>query len=280
MAKQIAEVKSINSFINKFLMENLDSEDHGVLMEAWNSEGIQKELQKLLPTSEKKIKDPNAPKRGKSSYLFFCEDHRAAAKERLEEAGGDYKATDVTKMLGTMWTELKDDVKRKKEFANYEKKSKEDKERYEREIASYVPPSEEELNDVGEEEGEQIEIGKCTYDKIKKEYNTSVLGDPTCCNPPSCVTDSEYEMNKNHLDRAYLIAALQVLFVILNGFYWKKGLTPHVRNKGILILALVSMLCGLFTYWDRPGDKYKLLFGISESITIPIFLLMIIFSLK
>jgi hypothetical protein len=98
-----------------------------------------------LPASEKKIKDPNAPKRGKSSYLFFCEDHRAAAKERLEEAGGDYKATDVTKMLGTMWTELKDDVKRKKEFANYEKKSKEDKERYEREIASYVPPSEEEL---------------------------------------------------------------------------------------------------------------------------------------
>jgi len=145
MAKQIAEVKSINSFINKFLMENLDSEDHGVLMEAWNSEGIQKELQKLLPTSEKKIKDPNAPKRGKSSYLFFCEDHRAAAKERLEEAGGDYKATDVTKMLGTMWTELKDDAKRKKEFANYEKKSKEDKERYEREIASYVPPSQEEM---------------------------------------------------------------------------------------------------------------------------------------
>ena len=137
-----------------------------------------------------------------------------------------------------------------------------------------------ELNDVGEEEGEQIEIGKCTYDKIKKEYNTSILGDPTCCNPPSCVTDSEYGMNKNHLRRAYLIAALQVLFVILNGFYWKKGLTPHVRDKGILILALVSMLCGLFTYWDRPGDKYKLLFGICENITIPIFLLMIIFSLK
>ena len=152
MAKQIAEVKTINTFINKFLMENLDSEDHGVLMEAWNSEGTQKELQKLLPSSAKKIKDPNAPKRGKSSYLFFCEDHRDAAKERLEEAGGDYKATDVTKMLGTMWTELKEDVKRKKEFANYEKKSKEDKERYEREIANYVPPSEEELEAMNTKE--------------------------------------------------------------------------------------------------------------------------------
>ena len=54
MAKQIAEVKTINTFINKFLMENLDSEDHGVLMETWNSEGIQNELKKLLPKRMRK----------------------------------------------------------------------------------------------------------------------------------------------------------------------------------------------------------------------------------
>ena len=53
-----------------------------------------------------KKKDKNAPKRGKSAYLFFCNDKRAEIKEEL---GEDAKATEVTSRLGELWNELKED---------------------------------------------------------------------------------------------------------------------------------------------------------------------------
>jgi len=83
-------------------------------------------------------KDTNKPKRGKSAYLFFCADHREKAKEELGEGA---KATEVTAELGRQWNELKASTKAsdKKKLEKYEELAREDKERYESEMADYSP---------------------------------------------------------------------------------------------------------------------------------------------
>ncbi len=99
----------------------------------------EEELSEKL-SSQKKKKDPNAPKRGKSAYMFFCAEYREKVKEELD----DPKPTEVTTELGRQWNELKTDKKKKKELEKFQKMAAEDKERYQEEMAEYVPPSEEE----------------------------------------------------------------------------------------------------------------------------------------
>jgi predicted RNA-binding protein YlxR (DUF448 family) len=94
--------------------------------------------------SDKKIKDPNKPKRGKSAYICFCTKNREAAKKEL---GDGAKATEVTSHLGEMWRALKESKKAsdKKTLVALELEAAEDKARYNEEIKDYIPPSDDEL---------------------------------------------------------------------------------------------------------------------------------------
>jgi hypothetical protein len=111
---------------------------------------VQKQLKTLCSGSNsengRKKKDPNAPKRGKSAYLFFCDDNRNEVKLSL---GEDSKATEVTKELGKRWRNLQESKKAsdKKVLAAYEKRAQEDKARYEAEKQDYVPPEDFDLGD-------------------------------------------------------------------------------------------------------------------------------------
>jgi len=86
----------------------------------------------------KKKSDPNAPKGKKSAYIFFCAEHRDAAKT---EIGTEGKATDVTKLLATWWNELKTDEDRSDELEKYNKMAADDKVRHDQETQEYAPPS-------------------------------------------------------------------------------------------------------------------------------------------
>ena len=86
----------------------------------------------------KKKSDPNAPKGKKSAYIFFCAEHRDAAKT---EVGKEGKATDVTKLLATWWNELKADDDRSDELEKYTKMAADDKVRHDQETQEYAPPS-------------------------------------------------------------------------------------------------------------------------------------------
>ena len=57
----------------------------------------------------KKQKDPNMPKRSKSSFLYFCDAHRTSVKTKHPE----FKMGDVMKELGKMWKECKPKEKEK-----------------------------------------------------------------------------------------------------------------------------------------------------------------------
>lgn len=75
---------------------------------------------------KKKKKDPNAPKRPKTSFVFFMEKERAAVATPGKPFG------DIQKELGEMWKLVGD----KHEF---EKSAADDKARFEREMKTYVP---------------------------------------------------------------------------------------------------------------------------------------------
>mmetsp|Transcript_27051 Transcript_27051/g.65637 ORF Transcript_27051/g.65637 Transcript_27051/m.65637 type:complete len:607 (-) Transcript_27051:501-2321(-) len=101
---------------------------NGKKRKAADIEMIEVEGAKSNKKSKKAKKDPNAPKRPISSYLFFVMDTRPEVVAENPEA----KFTEVTKMLGARWQELSA-KKRKK----YEKLSKADHKRFDAEKAAY-----------------------------------------------------------------------------------------------------------------------------------------------
>lgn len=76
----------------------------------------------------KKKKDPNAPKRGLSAYMFFANDQR----DKVREDNPGIKFGEVGKLLGEKWKALTD-----KQRTPYEAKAATDKKRYEEEKAAY-----------------------------------------------------------------------------------------------------------------------------------------------
>jgi hypothetical protein len=166
-----------------------------LLVKAWSAKSNQSELSKLVAKSSekkaKKPKDPDAPKRGKSAYIFFSSAKRPEAKEAvMEKKGDDFKTSDVTAKLGAMWREFcaeaKTDSKVKKELEKFEKMAADDKERYESEKADYVPLTEEELSEKLSSQKKKKDPnapkrGKSSYMFFCQEYRAKVkeeLDDP------------------------------------------------------------------------------------------------------
>lgn len=73
-------------------------------------------------------KDANAPKRNLSAYFIFCAEERA----RVKASDPNLSLGDTAKELGKRWASVDATTKSK-----FEKLAQKDKERYEREKASY-----------------------------------------------------------------------------------------------------------------------------------------------
>jgi hypothetical protein len=84
----------------------------------------------------KKQKNPHAPKKPKSSYFFFCDEHRSKLieKHKKKNKGKQDKTMmgKVAKELGELWKKVSDKDKNK-----YNKLANKDKERYESEMNSF-----------------------------------------------------------------------------------------------------------------------------------------------
>ena len=82
---------------------------------------------------KKYVDFPPKPKRGKSSYLFYCEAQRPIVAAANPEA----RNKDIMTMLGQDWSKLSD-----KQKIPYEKKGNAEKARYVEEMKGYTPPVE------------------------------------------------------------------------------------------------------------------------------------------
>lgn len=82
---------------------------------------------------KKKVKkDPNAPKKGLSGYMFFVKEMRT----KVAAENPDMSFGDLGKELGRLWKEVVGDEKDK-----YERMAAKDKVRYTEEMKTYVPPA-------------------------------------------------------------------------------------------------------------------------------------------
>ena len=130
-------LKSVNEFVKNFLKENLDDDIQESILEKW--EEAQNDLKKSMKKQEKKdekkkekknAKDPNAPKKNKTAYIFFCIDERSKVKEEKPELS----AKEIIHELGIRWRELKDNNDDK--IRVFEKMAEDDKNRYNEETGN------------------------------------------------------------------------------------------------------------------------------------------------
>eukprot|EP00934_Nitzschia_sp_Nitz4_P000174 Nitzschia sp. Nitz4//scaffold42_size132992//97085//99309//NITZ4_003413-RA/size132992-augustus-gene-0.118-mRNA-1//-1//CDS//3329551760//174//frame0 len=77
-------------------------------------------------------KDPRAPKRFRSSYIFFSQDRFPEIREELKSEGIQMETVHITKMVSEEWKNLG-----KEERVRYEEMSRKDKERFEVEKKMY-----------------------------------------------------------------------------------------------------------------------------------------------
>ena len=98
---------------------------------------------------KKKKKDPNAPKKPKSSFMYFSNAKRAEVKAANPEA----PFGDIGKLLGNEWKQLSNDAK-----TEYEKLAEADKVRYQKEMENYSPPLDDSApkEDVGEKKKAEV----------------------------------------------------------------------------------------------------------------------------
>ena len=93
------------------------------------------ELTKLLLGEKVKMKfkkDPNRPKKPKSGFLFFCDEHRPDMIQEEKNKNKKVVIGKIAKELGKKWKSLSVSQKNK-----YNKMNEKDKHRYVQEIEAY-----------------------------------------------------------------------------------------------------------------------------------------------
>ena len=105
-----------------------------VAMELGATDKIPELMEKVLGTKLKikAPKDPNKPKRAKTAFMYYCEQHRPALLAKEKKKGQKINIGNIAKALGKSWKKLKDSDKGK-----WNSLALKDKERYEKEIAEY-----------------------------------------------------------------------------------------------------------------------------------------------
>ncbi|KAI8096984.1 high mobility group box domain-containing protein [Halteromyces radiatus] len=85
-----------------------------------------KDTKKDTKVSKRTKKDPNAPKRGLSAYMFFSQ----ANRNKVKEENPDATFGQLGKILGEKWKNMTDEEKKP-----YNQQAEKDKARYEAEKA-------------------------------------------------------------------------------------------------------------------------------------------------
>ena len=125
----MVSTKKVMTFVQEFLTKNncIDKIDE------WNNSqsslsGLMQNILKDSKPKMKKLKDPNAPKRPLTAYMFFCE----ANRKKMQEKYPDKKVTEIAVLLADAWKKVKD----KKP---YEKSAAEAKASYLEKMRTFVP---------------------------------------------------------------------------------------------------------------------------------------------
>jgi len=175
---------NINEFVKNFI-NSLSLRNTQVVIDRWEDEDLQERLQALFPKKnrsprKKTKKDKDAPKRGKSGYIFFCMQARSDIKTNNPTMG----ATDITREMGRVWNSMTDEDK-----APFLAEAVGDKERYELEMVNYVPS----LPCSDEDEPNAKKAKKTSPKRGKSAYNFF------CSEERQKIKDENEEMNNSEI---------------------------------------------------------------------------------
>lgn len=174
----------------------------------------------------KDVTDPNKPKGPKGAYMCFVQ----VTRPKINAAHPDMKFADIAKTLGDQWKNM--DVPTRQ---TYEKMAEADKERYQREIAAYVP-----MDAAGLEQLRKEKAAKKSAGGLQKPYKCSpalaeFVGEKTISRATLTSKMWAYFKEKNLMDptnKRWVIAdaALTKLLGVdrFQGFTVSKFLTPHL----------------------------------------------------
>lgn len=123
-----AAMKNLTKLVFSLMEEGLDENAFSKFKNVW--EGNAKAIDKSLPKI-RKFKDPKAPKKPRSSYIFFSKERSKAIKEE----DNNIPITEISKQVGREWKKMTPQDKKK-----YEKLAADDKIRYTGEMKDYTPP--------------------------------------------------------------------------------------------------------------------------------------------
>lgn len=134
-SKKYSLANAVTTYLTTLLTSVLSEADLSRVvstLEAHSSQ-LQKTINNRSNQDAKKmrVKDPNAPKRNKSSYLLFCEERR----EHIKKNNPNITATQIIRVLGADWKTVSASDK-----TRFEALALKDKARFETEMKSYVPP--------------------------------------------------------------------------------------------------------------------------------------------
>ncbi|GMH33967.1 hypothetical protein BSKO_01801 [Bryopsis sp. KO-2023] len=127
-----------------------------------------------LAPKPKRKKDMNAPKKGKTAYVVFMEKHRPLIKQNEP----DVLPQNIMSRIGELWSNVSPE-----EREECEKAAEQDRERYNKEMESYVPPPEDELTEKPTKRRRRVDTGHpkkplSAYLLFSKEFRASLKSVP------------------------------------------------------------------------------------------------------
>ena len=139
----------INSLFEEFIEmcneQSLFDCDFDTLKGIWLSNEMQSKILGINKVKKdkksKKKKDKNAPKKGKTAFIFWSNEERARIAKEVEQGKIDkYDNKEIISVLASRWKSYKEDGG---DISKYEEMALKDKERYEKEKSEYSGSDEE-----------------------------------------------------------------------------------------------------------------------------------------
>jgi hypothetical protein len=161
------KTKNISKYILNFIKENKNDEK---ITDNWKTKENLIAFEKILKKENKnKSKDANKPKRGKSSFLYFCDEYKSIIKKDFP----DYTNKQIISYLGVLWKDYKEN--KPELIKKYEKVAGIERDRYKKEMLIYKEENtvkdEKKSKDILDNDNIDIEIKdeKKAEDKKEKE---------------------------------------------------------------------------------------------------------------
>ena len=213
--------------LSQFVVDFIESNKNPNIIEAWKSKKTQQSLLKTIKKQNIKVKDSAKPRRGKSAFLYYCENNRSL----LKEANPTMSVKEIVSTLGANWQKLKKE--NLAEVERFEKMSIKDRDRYKSEMRSYIPVlsrkyEKKPKDDDEKPEGEEIEKKPEKKESVKrsKRDHKEVLYS-------NYVKSRRVKTKKNHpeLDSEGIIAYLARKWEKMPDIKKEKYSKKSVKNK-------------------------------------------------